>query len=73
MNILAGVKACEDFLPGSSATIKQTTTKLMKSRDAPGVSLEDKEIKANSGVIFPRQTPFCEIFLAQVFNCAKMK
>lgn len=69
MNIPACVSACEDFLPGSSATAEQTTTKLMKSRDAPGVSLEDKEIKANSRVRFPRQTFL--VFLVQTFNCAK--
>lgn len=72
MNIPACVDVCEDFLPGSSATTEQTTTKLIKSRDAPGVSLEDKEIKTNSGVKLPRQTPFCEVFLAQTFNCAKI-
>lgn len=44
----------------------------MKSRDAPGVSLEDKEMKANGGVRFPRQTPFCEVFLVHTFNCAKI-
>lgn len=70
MNIPTCVDACKDFLPGSSATIEQTTTTLMKSRDA--LSLEDKEIKANSGVRFPRQIPFCEVFLVETFNCAKI-
>lgn len=72
MNTPACVGACEDFLPGSSAIIVQTRTKFMKSREALWVSLEDNEIKANSGVRLSRHTPLCEVFLVRIFNCAKI-
>lgn len=73
MNVSARVGIFVDFLPVSSAAAHQwlATPRLMKSGDAAGVPSEDKETEVKIGIRFPKQTPFCEVFLVQISNCAK--
>lgn len=62
------VPACFDsrggFLPVSSATTHEwlATERLMNSRGAAGVPSEEKGTEVKTGVRFPKQTPFCEVF-----------
>lgn len=46
---------------------------MTKSRGAAGVPSEDKETEVKTGVRFPNQTPFCEVFIVRISNCAMIK